>query len=107
MFFWRNDHKKTDNRFVWFRKWVMDRRVYRTLRDEMQMSSRSMSRLFKTYLSLAPSILVKSKTNVHLIIDGTYPANGLCLILYYDQEIRYVQLYRTSSQENCVRSHKI
>ena len=99
MFFWRNDHKKTDNRFVWFRKWVMDRRVYRTLRDEMQMSSRSISRLFKIYLSLAPSILVKNKTNVHLIIDGTYLANGLCLILYYDHEIRYVQLYRTSSQE--------
>ena len=42
---------------------------------------------------------LKSKTQVHLLIDGTYLPNGLCLILYYDYDIRYVQLYRTSSQE--------
>ena len=63
------------------------------------MSSRSISRLFKKYLTTAPQILVKSKSNVHLLIDGTYLPNGLCLILYYDHDIRYVQLYRTSSQE--------
>ncbi len=77
----------------------MDRRVYRTLQTEMQMSSRSISRLFKNYLTTAPQIPVKSKSNIHLLIDGTYLPNGLCLILYYDHDIRYVQLYRTSSQE--------
>src|SRR4029079_13830297 len=87
------------NRFIWFKKWVMDRRVYRTLSDEMQMSERSIGRLFKEYLNKAPAIAVKSKTQVHLLIDGTYLPNGLCLILYYDHDIRYVQLYRTSSQE--------
>jgi AraC-like DNA-binding protein len=99
MFFWRNEHKKINNRFTWFEKWIMDRRVYRTLQAEMQMSSRSISRLFKKYLTTAPQIPVKSKSNVHLLIDGTYLPNGLCLILYYDHDIRYVQLYRTSSQE--------
>jgi hypothetical protein len=44
-------------------------------------------------------IPVKSKGWVHLLIDGTFPPNGLCLISYYDHDIRYVQLYRTSSQE--------
>lgn len=66
---------------------------------EMQMSNRSISRLFKKFLEQAPQIPVKSKTQVHLLIDGTYLPNGLCLILYYDHDIRYVQLYRTSSQE--------
>jgi Transposase, Mutator family len=99
MFFWRNEHKKTENRFTWFEKWIMDRRVYRTLQAEMKMSNRSISRLFKIYLSQAPQIPVKSKSNVHLLIDGTYLPNDLCLILYYDHDIRYVQLYRTSSQE--------
>lgn len=65
----------------------------------MQMSERSISRLFKQYLEQAPVIPVKSKSNVHLIIDGTYFSNGLCLILYYDNDIRYVQLYRTGSSE--------
>jgi AraC-like DNA-binding protein len=99
MFFWRNEHKKISNRFTWFEKWIMDRRVYRTLQTEMQMSSRSISRLFKKYLTTAPQIPVKNKSHVHLLIDGTYLPNGLCLILYYDHDIRYVQLYRTSSQE--------
>src|SRR6478672_3822217 len=87
------------NRFIWFEKWIKDRRVYRTLIDEMQMSSRSINRLFKRFLEQAPQIPIKSKTQVHLLIDGTYLPNGLCLILYYDHDIRYVQLYRTSSQE--------
>lgn len=77
----------------------MDRRVYRTLSDEMQMSERSIGRLFKEYLNKAPAIAVKSKSQVHLIIDGTYLPNGLCLILYYDHDIRYVQLYRSSNSE--------
>ena len=99
MFFWRNDHKKIDNRFGWFVKWIMDRRVYRTLASEMQMSGKSISRLFKIYLAKAPQIVVKSKSKVHLLIDGSYLPNGLCLILYYDHDIRYVQLYRTAKQE--------
>ena len=77
----------------------MDRRVYRTLASEMQMSSKNISRLFKIYLSKAPQIVVKSKSKVHLLIDGSYLPNGLCLILYYDHHIRYVQLYRTAKQE--------
>ena len=77
----------------------MDRRVYRTLTSEMQMSSKSISRLFKIYLAKAPQIPVRSKSNVHLLIDGTYLPNGLCLILYYDHDIKYVQLYRTAKRE--------
>ena len=77
----------------------MDRRVYRTLSTEIKMRNRGISRLFKKYLSQAPVIPIKNKANVHLLIDGTYLPNGLCLILYYDHDIRYVQLYRTSNQE--------
>lgn len=98
-FQWDNKGVAPSNQFVWFRKWIMDRRVYRTLSKEMQLSNRSISRLFKIYLSQAPEISIKSKGQVHLIIDGTYLPNGLCLILYYDHDIRYVQLYRTSNQE--------
>jgi len=66
----------------------------------MQISSRGISRLFKKFLEQAPQIAIKSnKTLVHLLIDGTFLPNGLCLILYYDHDIQYVQLYRTSSQE--------
>ena len=77
----------------------MDRRVYRTLLDEMQTSNRSLSRLFNKYLLEAPQIPVRSKTKVHLVIDATYLPNGLCLIIYIDHDTRYVQLYRTTTQE--------
>jgi len=63
------------------------------------MSERSISRLFKKFLQQAPVIPVKSKNHIHLIIDATYLPNGICLVLYYDHDIRYVQLYRTSNQE--------
>jgi hypothetical protein len=53
----------------------------------------------KFFLSKAPEIAIRSKGKVHLLIDGSYLPNGLCLILYYDHDIRYVQLYRTGSQE--------
>jgi Transposase, Mutator family len=99
LFQWDNKPVSDANRFIWFEKWIKDRRVYRTLSAEMQMSNRSISRLFKKFLEQAPQIAVKSKSRVHLLIDGTYLPNGLCLILYYDHDIRYVQLYRTSSQE--------
>ena len=73
--------------------------MYRTLTSGMGMSSKSISRLFKIYLSKAPQIAVRSKSKIHLLIDGTYLPNGLCLILYYDHDIKYVQLYRTAKQE--------
>ncbi len=66
---------------------------------EMHISNRSISRLFRKFLEQAPQIPIKSKTQVHLLVDGTYLPNGLCLILYFDHDISYVQLYRTSSQE--------
>lgn len=34
-----------------------------------------------------------------MIIDGTYFNNNLCLVLYYDCDIRYVQLHRITDRE--------
>jgi phosphoglycolate phosphatase-like HAD superfamily hydrolase len=63
------------------------------------MSQSSIQRLFNQYLSSAPTVAIRSKDKVHLLIDGSYFANGVCLILYYDNDIRYVQLYRETNQE--------
>lgn len=35
----------------------------------------------------------------HLMVDGTYFSNDLCLVLYRDNDIKYTQLYRFSSGE--------
>jgi hypothetical protein len=63
------------------------------------MSESSIQRLFKRFLSKAPEVAIKPKHKTHLLIDGSYFPNGLCLILYYDHDIRYVQLYRHTDQE--------
>jgi transposase-like protein len=63
------------------------------------MSQSTIQKLFRNYLKAAPVVTIKSKSKVHLLIDGSYFSNGLCLILYYDHDIRYVQLYRETNQE--------
>jgi len=63
------------------------------------MCQSSLQRLFDQYLSSPPKNVIRSKGKVHLLIDGTYFTNGLCLILYYDNDIQYVQLFRTTGKE--------
>lgn len=64
------------------------------------MSESTLQRLFKRFLTKAPTVPIRSKVKAHLLIDGSYFPNGLCLILYYDHDIRYVQLYRHTKEEN-------
>lgn len=90
---------KDANRFVWFKKWIIERQVYKYLVRDSGMSQSSIQRLFNRFLRDAPTVAINSKTKVHLLIDGSYFSNGLCLILYFDHDIRYVQLYRTTNQE--------
>ena len=77
----------------------MERQVYKYLIRDSGMSETSLQRLFKRFLSQAPEVLIKSKHRTHLLIDGSYFSNGLCLILYYDHDIRYLQLYRHTDEE--------
>ena len=60
----------------------------------------SLKRLFWGWLARAPTFQIQSKERSHLMIDGTYFSNGLCLVLYYDSDSRYTQLYRFSHKED-------
>jgi hypothetical protein len=55
--------------------------------------------LFKHYLDSPPKFQIKSSTKAHILIDGTYFTNDLCLVLYRDNDIKYTQLYRFSKGE--------
>lgn len=94
-----NDGVKKANQFIWFYKWVMERQVYHQLVRDSGMSQSSLQRLFRFYLKSPPENTVESKGHVHLLIDGTYFENGLCLVLYYNYDIQYVQLFRHTNQE--------
>lgn len=77
----------------------MERQVYKYLVRDSGISQSKIQMLFKDYLKSAPTVAIKSKHQVHLLIDASYFSNGLCLILYYDHDLRYVQLYRETNQE--------
>lgn len=97
---YENKSVKEHNQFVWFKKWVMEeRQMYKYLVRDSEMSRSALQQLFSIYLKKATTVAIRSKINVHLLIDGTYFSNELCLILYYDHDIGYVQLYRETDQE--------
>lgn len=73
--------------------------MYRYLVRDSGMSQSRLQKLFKSYLASAPVVAIRSKSEAHLLIDASYFAGGLCLILYYDHDSHYVQLYRHSDQE--------
>ena len=87
------------NQFVWFEKWISERQVYKYLVRDSGLSQSSLQRLFKHYLEQAPEVAIRSKVKAHLLIDATYFPNDLCLVLYYDHDIRYTQLYRMTDRE--------
>lgn len=90
---------KNKNEFIWVKKWIIERQVYKYLVRDSGYSQSKIQRIFNQYLNSAPVVEIRSKTRVHLLIDGSYFPNGLCLILYYDHNLRYVQLYRETNQE--------
>ena len=100
-FQWQNKEVAVANRFVWFRKWVMERQVYRTLVRDSGRSQSSLQRLFRTHLDGAPELSIKAalKERTHLLIDGSYFPGNLCIVLYMDHTLGYVQRYRDSDGE--------
>jgi hypothetical protein len=99
LFIWRNDKARQSREFIWFKRWVFERQTYRLLCRVSGQSERSLKRKFNYYLQQAPTVPIKSKTRSHLLIDGTYFTNGMCLVLYQDHDIKYSQLYRFTDRE--------
>lgn len=59
-----------------------------------------MKRYFNDYLSTPPKLSVYPSQEVNLLIDGTYFNNGICLVLYRDNTVRFTQLYRLTDGEH-------
>jgi AraC-like DNA-binding protein len=79
---------------------VIERQTLKLLSRDSGHSVSSLKRLFAEWLGRAPTFRIKPRERVHLLVDGTYFTNDLCLVLYYDSDVRYTQLYRFSSKED-------
>ncbi len=91
---------KENNQFIWFEKWVIGRRTIEQLSKESGYSEKTLRRLFEVYLSQPPKLSVYPSQKVNLLIDGTYFSNGICLVLYRDNTIKFTQLYRLTDGEH-------
>jgi hypothetical protein len=87
------------NRFVWFRKWIVEKQTIAFLSRDSNYSSRTLKRYFHHYLEQPPKLSIYPSEKVNLIIDGTYFTNNLCLVLYRDNTIKFTQLYRLTNGE--------
>lgn len=94
----RPAHKLLNQR-IWFEKWIIERLTYRYLSTDSGYSISTLKRLFKYHLSNPPPFPIRQRNKAHLVIDGTYFSNEVCLVLYQDYDIKYTQLYRFSKGE--------
>lgn len=100
IFFTRNDpSQRIENRFIWFRKWILERQTFKTLSRDSGLSIDTLQRLFYIYLSQSPSVKIIKRDSVHLRMDATY-FRHFCLLCYQDHDDGYTQLIRFSNGEH-------
>lgn len=59
-----------------------------------------MQRIFTHYLESPPVFSIPLKEKVHVIVDGTYFTNDICLVVYRNNDVKCTQLYRISDNEH-------
>ena len=99
-FFTQNrPEQKIQNRYVWFKKWVLERQTYKTLTRDSGLSKDTLQKTFYVLLGQAPVVKIIKRDDVHLRIDATY-FKQFCLLCYQDDEDGYIQLFRFTDGEH-------
>ncbi len=88
------------NMFVWFKHWVRDKQSILQISRASGYSERTLKRYFYQVLPMCPQWHIQRREKVNLLIDGTYFANKVCLLLYRDSNIKMTVLYRLTKSES-------
>ncbi|MDR3181172.1 MAG: transposase [Prevotellaceae bacterium] len=83
----------------WFREWIVGKQTFSQLVKKSGYSERSLKRFFYDYLSRYPEWKIVKRERVNLLIDGTYFANKLCLVLYRENNVKATLFYRLTDGE--------
>ncbi len=94
-----NPAQRTENRFVWFRKWILERQTFKTLSRDSGLSIDTLQRTFYQYLERFPKVQILKRSNVHLRLDATY-FEQFCMMCYQDHDDGYTQLIRFTDGEH-------
>jgi hypothetical protein len=98
--FTRNDpEQRLENRFVWFKKWILERQTFKTLSRDSGLSIDTLQQIFYSFLERSPTVNILKREKVHLRMDATY-FKKFCLVCYQDHEDGYTQLIRFSDGEH-------
>jgi hypothetical protein len=92
-------NQRLQNRFVWFKKWIVERQTYVTLNRDSALSKRTLQRLFYSFLEQSPQAKIIKRKDVHLRMDATY-FKQFCVVCYQDDEDGYTQLIRITDGEH-------
>ena len=87
------------NREIWFREWILGKQTFKQLVVKSGYSESTLKRYFYDYLEHYPTWHFRSSERVNLLIDGTYFANKLCLVLYRDNTVKATLFYRLTDGE--------
>lgn len=87
------------NREIWFREWILGKQTFKQLVSKSGYSERTLKTYFYDYLDNYPTWHIRSSERVNLLIDGTYFANKICLILYRDNTVKATLFYRLTDGE--------
>lgn len=99
MFSDNRPEQRLKNRFVWFKKWVLERQTYKTLVRDSGYSKDTLQRTFYAILEQAPRLKIIKRSEVNLRLDATYFDN-FCLVCYQDNYDGYTQLIRITDSED-------
>lgn len=90
---------RLSNRFIWFERWILGKQTLRQLSTHSGYSERSLRRWFDDYLGRYPEWEIRRSEKLNLMIDGTFFANKVCLVLYRDNNVKATILYRLTDGE--------
>ncbi len=88
-----------ENRFVWFKKWILERQTFKTLSRDSGLSIDTLQRIFYAFLPRSPVVKILKRDSVHLRMDATY-FEQFCMLCYQDHDDGYTQLIRFSDGEH-------
>lgn len=92
-------HQRLYNRFIWFKKWILERQTYKTLSRDSGLSISTLKRRFYALLEQSPQVKILKRSSVHLRMDATY-FQQFCLLCYQDHKDGYTQLIRFTDGEH-------
>ena len=97
---WKNPKVRSSNRFIWFKKWIIEGYTYRQISALSGYSISTVRRIIYTYLDQQPPVVMNLDKYKYIILDGTYLINHRGIFIVMDGVSKKVIASRFNIAEN-------